>query len=505
MDRCLPILVLSLASGGLLARADASLPEAVAPVAVAPEEAPTLPPPRSVTPLTLNEVLLSVDRHHPTIAAAEQERNIAQAQLLSAQGIFDLNLTTAGNINQGTYNNQTLNMGFQQATPYQGISLFGGYRLGYNTFPTYNLNLITAQGGEFQAGMMVPLFRDRAIDSRRAALQTGAINRRLAEPSILGQRLDMARGGATAFWSWVAAGWRYHIAEDLLLLAKNRDAQFAEMVRLGKIAPIDREDNYRTIIDRQSRLTAALKLLQQATISLSLYFRDDDGHPILVDLSRLPDFPDLPALPEVSEQQADLERALRQRPEINRLRLLRERAQVDLRLAQNQQLPGVNLTVGGAQDVGGGTSPLSGINGLNRAAYQAGVLFDMPLQRRQARGKEQAARATLMQLTGQEQMARDRVVSELRDALARLQQSLELHRLAQNNIQLTRKLADAEMSRYLVGQGNLLLVNMRELMAAEARATDVDALLDYFRSHIDYLIAQGMDLTRLSAPRQPDH
>ncbi|MBY0524697.1 MAG: TolC family protein [Gemmataceae bacterium] len=472
-------------------------------VAEMPERGATCPV-QDCLPLDVEEVLASVGRHYPLIQAAEQERAIAEGDLLAAEGQFDLNLQAAGRENAGTYPSDRQEVGFQQPTSFMGMSLFGGWRRGYGEFPTYYLDRKTASDGEFRGGVTFPLLRDRSLDRRRASLQTAGLNRQLAEPVILTQRIDIGRGAARSYWTWVAAGRRYQIATAVLRLAQERDAQLAEQIELKRIAPIDREDNRRAIVDRQARQVLAYRVYQQATIALSLYMRDAEGNPVLAEVCRLPGFPPLPPPPSAEQIKSDTNIAWEQRPELRRLALQRERIEVAKRLAQNQRLPGLNLSVTGSSDVGPGKSALSGPNGLDRNVLEAALLFDMPLQRRDARGKEQAAQAQLGQIFAQERMLRDRIGAEMLDAGTALQRAHDLHAQALENIRLTRLLREAEQEKYDLGRSNLLFVTLRELMAAEAEYMEADALLEYFRAVADYLAAQGVDLTAPSRPNSPD-
>jgi outer membrane protein TolC len=465
------------------------------------EAEPVLPPPRPVPAadqpkLTLDDVLLSVAAFYPLVRAAEQEREIASGQQLAAQSAFDTNLFGSGYDQSGTYESQRLDSGLFQPTPYLGASLFAGYRLSSpGDFPTYYLQRKTAEGGEFRAGVVVPLLRDRAFDKRRAQVQQGTITRALAEPTVHGQRLEIARNAARAYWSWTAAGHRLRIARRILDIALVRDGQLAELIKQGRLAPIERTDNERSIADRRARLHVAERAFQQTAILLSLYLRDAQGAPRIPECELVPWFPEPPAFPCDDQLDADLEIALRNRPELRRLILLRERAQVDLRLAENQTLPGVAVSLTGAQDMGYGKSSLSGPNGLDRRNYEAALLVDVPLQRREARGRAQSARATLAQLLAQEQFARDRIRADLQDAVSAMRQAAQVRGRAVEGIRLNEEMEKAEVAKFRQGQSNLLFVTIREMMTAEAQALEVDALADVHRAYADYVAALGIDPT----------
>jgi hypothetical protein len=54
---------------------------------------------------------------------------------------------------------------------------------------------VTDDGGEFKAGIQVPLAGNRAIDDRRAELWKAGLERQLAEPDIQAQLIDFVLVG----------------------------------------------------------------------------------------------------------------------------------------------------------------------------------------------------------------------------------------------------------------------------------------------------------------------
>lgn len=459
----------------------------------APATAPAvLGTPASVGgPLQLDEVLAAVERHHPLLRAVEQERHIAGGRLLSALGAFDLNLSAGTDGGWGTYDAFRSSFGVSQGLPVGGVGLFAGYRNGYGDFPTYNLGGKTAEGGEFRAGLSVPLARDRAIDRPRAAVQQARLDVRIAEPLIARQRLDFQRAAARSYWNWVAAGQRKRIAAELAKLADDRDEQLKGRVEANAIPKIERTDNQQNIALRNGLLVQADRAFQQASIELSLFLRDDAGQPTLAGLDRLPDFPDLPAV-DAAGFESLLQTAITQRPEPLRLRLLRDKAAVELSLATNQTLPGLNATLSAGQDVGRGKSSLSGPNGLDRTTLAAGLAFQLPVQRRDARGRVTAAQALMAQLDAQLQQAEDVVRAEVQDAFSAAERAAEFHKQAAARVKLAREVAEGERVKFANGQSSILTVTLREQAAFDAELALVGAKQEFFRALADVNASVGI-------------
>lgn len=443
----------------------------------------------SPKPLHLGQVLASVDRHYPVVLAAEQERVVTEGRLQTATGAFDTNLTAGQYLQDGSYPSNRTFVGASQPTPFHGATVFAGYRLGNGDFPTYYQDRLTAEGGEFRAGVILPLLRDREIDKRRAGVASASIDRALAEPNIHLQRVDVSRAATRAYWAWVAAGQRYHIANEVRNIARQRDQQLAKRVEAGNLAPIDRTDNQRIVAERQIALEQAARAYQAAAIALSLYLRDEKGAPVLPNPADVPWLHDPMGLPGPAQRAADLQLAYTQRPELARLALQREKLTVDLKLAQNQTLPGLNLNLTGAQDVGAGKS------GLDRATYDASLIFDVPLQRNDARGRILAAQGLLAQVMFQEQLARDRVNAEVVDALSALERAYAVREAARENLRLATEVEQGERRTFQEGKSDLFRVNIRELQRAEAQYREVDALSEFYRALADYNAALGNDLS----------
>ena len=188
----------------------------------------------------------------------------------------------------------------------------------------------------------------------------------------------------------------------------------------------------------------------------------------------------------------EIELAWSLRPELARFALLKERAAVDLALAENQTLPALNAAVAGAQDVGLGKKAV-GQFALDRSVIEGSLVLEVPLQRREALGRVQAARATIAQLSAQERFARDQIGTDVQDARSNIERSRERLDRARQEQQVARRVADLERERFTRGQSNLLEVNLRELAAAAADAKVIDMLADCFRAEADLRAALGLD------------
>jgi len=446
----------------------------------------------SNVPLTAKDVSDSVERHFPLLLAVEQERVIASGQVTAAEGAFDLNLRSKYTNQTGSFGNDRFDILAEQPLAAGGGSVFTGYRFGFGSFPAYYGDRYTATGGEARAGFQLPLLRDSAIDRRRAALRQAQIQQNIADPVIRRARLDYHRNGTKAYWNWVGAGEQYRVAEALNRIATERQKGLEEQFKQGQINEFVVIDGRRILAEREGALFGAERRWQQTSFDLSLFLRDEGGNPVVPDASRLPKgFPTTaPPIPQPSRLAESVEIALRQRPELTRFGLLRERAAVDLALAENQTLPGLNAGFAGAQDMGNAKKG-TGIFAPDLSTFEGFVSLDLPLQRREAKGRMQAAQGQIAQLKAQERFACDQIRAEVQDAVSGLDRTYQRWKRAVQEQIVAQRVAELERDRFRLGQSNLLEVNLRELGAAQAQAKVIDALTEYFRIFADYAAAIG--------------
>ena len=436
-------------------------------------------------PLTLADVLESVLTHYPLLQAIERERGIAAGRFTSAQGAFDTNLAMSGNaLSPGTYENYRSDVGVNQQFMFGGISAFGGYRTGFGDFPTYNLGQKTADVGEFRGGLNVPFARNREIDRARATHAQARLDMALAEPVIERSRLDYMRAAARAYWAWQGSGERFGAGEKILQLALDRDEQLELKVDSGVVANIERVDNQQNIALRNGIMVQADRAIQQAAIDLSLFHRDPSGRPLLARRKRMRPVPQ-PVQPTITLYEQALGRALGSRPEFRRLSLQKEKLVIERRLAVNQTLPGIDGQLVGNQDAGYGKSPLSGVNGLDRQVLQASLVFQVPAQRRDARGKIATVDSQLVQLDRQLAWAEDQVRAEVQDAYSMLERAYEFHRQAAKRLELARLVADAEREQLRFGRSDVLRVTLREQAKFDADILEITARQEFWRAESD--------------------
>ena len=442
--------------------------------------------------LSLDDVVVSIRDHFPLIQQATASRGIASGEALSAAGAFDHQLHGFSESQPlDFYKNYRHSIGVKRDTMWGGQT-FAGYRIGRGSFEPWYLERETDKGGEFNAGFVAPLVRDRWIDSNRAKLWQAQLEQRRVEPEIMAQVILFVRDGTVTYWNWVAAGENYRIAEGLLKLANERNEGLEEQVRVEEKAAIDLVDNRRIIVSREAKFIDARRKLEQAAVKLSLFYRSESGESVVVDSLRLPeDFLQETlqnATSVLNEENDDISLALAQRPELAELQLVREQLCVALRQARNETWPDVDGGLLVAQDVGEPTSPKRDKSDFELEALLA---VSVPLERRGALGKVRSLRWKLAQLNAKNRFAADKIVADVRLARAALTAAIERVQIASEGYDLAVRMRQAERELFDQGQSTLFNLNIREEQAAEAAVAQVQALFEYFVARADFAAAMG--------------
>lgn len=440
--------------------------------------------------LGLGEVLTAVARSYPLLGQVELERTLAEARRLAALGAFDLTLRgQAGYQPNGYYENHSLDTWVEQRTGLWGASLFGGYRLGIGDFdPTWDGKRVTNHGGEVRVGLRVPLLLDREIDRPRRDLYQAEIGVELTAAQVEARRLELFREAARAYWAWVTAGQRLGVAEELLRLAALRQDQVAGRVRAGDLPALEGVDNERLVVRRRGLVAQARRAFEQAGLALSLFLRDAEGRPVLAGPDRLPAGLPPSESPDPLGVERDVVSALAQHPGLRALEHEERRLLVERRYAESRSLPELDLTVVASQDLD--RDRPSATKGEFELA--AGLELWFPFQRRAAEGQRLEAVTRLEQLALRRAFLRDKTALEVRDAASALRAAHERVEQGRRDVELAAQLARAERRAFELGNTTVLVLNLREEAAAEARDRLLVAQEEYWRSVAAYEAAVGV-------------
>lgn len=431
--------------------------------------------PESPDPLLPDEVLVASATHFPSILKAMADRQVAEGRVTESLGAFDT-VFAADSFDRmdGFYDGTSVvGKAIKPLRPF-GAQLYGEYALSNGDFPIYEDQYFTNNGGTAKLGFLFSLLRDRDIDPRRFGQIDAELALRQADLEVLLTRVGVQQRALAAYWRWVAAGQQLAVYENLLAIALKREEGLEREVNSGRRAAIFITENRQNITRRQTLATASRRDFRIAANQLAFFLRGSDGDPVEPPRQRLPAEQQIDGLPPVPPSTSlDVPALLERRPELQILRTGAERARQKLALSENELAPKLDLSLEVAEGIGA-----LGEGGASRDGTDVvlGVTFSVPLERRRARGKISQARAELESLRQEQRRLADQVEIELRNILLELDIALELKALAEQDVDLSETMRQAEIRRFEQGASDFFLVNIREETAADARVRYYEAL-----------------------------
>ena len=440
-------------------------------------------------PLTLDELLRRTARTAPQIIEALARIRQAQGTALKAEGAFDTVFDVEGRSRvTGYYGGTVVDGEVNRPFAANGGYAYGGYRVSRGDFPIYEDKAFTNELGELKIGALYSLLRDRVIDERRAQRSIAARGIDIARFEAEAAAIGVQSRAVEAYQEWVAAGLRLAAYRDLLALAQDRTGGIDRQVALGAQPRILRTENEQNLVRRRARVIESEQAFQAAAVRLSLFYRDEQGNPVIVGPDRLPQNADALALLSV-----DPAFRLAQRPELQSLLARIDQSVLSLALAENAMKPRLDLLGEVAKDIGD-----EGLGGPSRSPFETivGFRFSVPLQNRAARGRVLEAEAKLDELSIQQQFLRERIENEVETMRIALQGAEQLVAAAQQEYELARELAEAERRRFQLGSSNFFLVNQREETATDAQIQLIAAKARIAAAQAD-LAAATVDLDAL--------
>lgn len=440
--------------------------------------------------LLLADVIASLYRSYPEIAAARQQAALANGLLVEAYGAFDTKLDVH-TINEptGFYENYRHGIGVARNTWWGGY-VAAGYRLGRGVFQPWYLERETETGGEFKIASVTPLLQGRAIDPLRVGVFQANIERQMAGPMVQQAILEASRDAAVIYWSWVAIGAVLEAQKELLRLAEVRNEQFEFGVAAGKFAEIDLILNRQLVAERRAKVLETEQKFRETGFKLSLYLRNEVGQPLVPPDDWLPIHFPVIELPPLNNFQEDLLAALARRPEPRLLQLEIRQVQFDRELAANQMLPRLDLIADGSQDVG---NAATSSDDKGEFVLVFGVQGEVPIQRRKARGKLQQTSAKIAQLTEKLRLQENKIGAELQVAYNQLLLASEIVDAAEISLRAAFESLDRYRFAFDRGKIDLIVLNLIESKAFETEIKLVEAQQRWFASLADMQLVLGLD------------
>jgi outer membrane protein TolC len=431
--------------------------------------------------LTLTQVLQSIDKHYPQIKIACLEIAKADGAFINAKGDFDPALDASTRSQpMGGYINNYGDTQLTIPTLYNGIKLFAGYRNGQGNWPIYYQNYLTNSGGEYRAGLSLPLLRDRSTDKQRTQLLTTAESILMKQQDAEAIKIKIYQEAIKAYWQWVEAGQQVILFEELLKLAKKRQYAIKQQAQQGDLAILAISENLQQIMEREQLLNQGRMIFEQVGVNLSIYLRDKGGNVLI------PNKKSLPTLSENSTIVTIGHVPIIQHPGIKKLNNYARIMTLKRNLARNELLPQLDATASTFKQNGTG-----GYASLIPQAAMVGVSFKFPLLQRKAKGNLIQAENELRQITVEKNFLYEQLKNQFSNILIGINRINKQVLLLKEGLSLAQKVQQGETKKFYHGDSTLFLVNQREqtttqvqlnLLRAQVQLEELKAKAYFFAS-----------------------
>lgn len=437
--------------------------------------------PEVLEPLTLDDVLRSVEERHPKIRGAALMRDIAAAKVTEKQGAFDPQLGIGSTYQ--LYNSSStpgsakdyISNGIVVARQEpNGIKWEGGWINNQGTVKSPAS--ATGDVGEFFLQAKIPFLRGAGINDKSVALEQARLFEEQTLETYHALRLLTLLDAGLAYLQWNASVMQWRILQENEGLALERAEQVQKRIAAGDLPAIDQVEADREVFKRKELTLKAARDVQKTALKLALYLWSTSGVG-----ENVPQAPQAPlALPPVrrwtTEDVYTLQlEALAARPELRELKLSKSIVELDKDLAENDRLPQLDLTLRPGYDAGG-----QGV-GLT---MKAGLELVIPLATRGPDGRRQAALLKLDKLELEQVEMVRRILIQVQDAASEAEGAAQRLEQAIAVYQTSQQLEEAERTKFRLGDSTLFLVNARERSTLEAALKVLSIRLEHAEAQI---------------------
>lgn len=444
----------------------------------------TLPAYAALSPAIVKESAL---KYHPTIQAAIEKMRAGEEAVSGARGAFDTKVVS--NYRRQTKHpwNTTLSR-TQLEKPLRVANskiYIGAEQISNPTgflAPIYNTGNPQNQTGNYSViGLQASLWKNLLLDPYRAALKNAKYDATIAKADKELTFLDVGRYGQLAYWEWVTAQRVKNVYEELLKNGETRNEYLVARKSKGDVAQILVTENEQYIASRKGSLQAAKERLLRAEFALSLFYRDENGQPIIpISTDSFEDYPiNLSVLLEKLDLDSNIDELIKKRPDMKNLSLKVEKSEVNLELAKQDLKPQIDITTEYFQRSNSHPN-------IPRDYLMVMAQVSIPIERNLGNGRIAAARAN--QMVAQKEMSFGQQSYKFEVMALRQTLFLQLEQVTQSEIEFTKskELVISETYKLKTGGGNLFLVNIREQAQASAEASFHESRLAFMNTLLSY-------------------
>jgi outer membrane protein TolC len=455
---------------------------------------------------------LQVERINPRL----RDLSIATAKTVwtpnVTSGLSDGNSTTPNyNIygaSGSTLSSQQLQWSFgaSQQLPWGGNYqvTWGSQRLkSNNAFDLTNPVLVSTVSATYTQ----PFLRNLKIDGARRQLLISRKDREISDVQLRQTVLATIRNVKNAYWNLSYYVSSLAVQQQSLDLARESLKNNEARVRIGTMAPIDIIQAQAEVASREEAVIRAQAAVAQAEDQFRGLIMDPQSPNFWIMKFELTDAPSFQA--QSVDVDAAVRRALDARTDLVQQKKTLEENDLTLRYLHNQTLPDVNFQAKYSMTAKGGTtydydrngaltgttvvgygSVLSSVLRRDLPTWSFAVQVNYPIGNSSAEANLAAAKLQMDQARTQLRAAELSVVTQVRDAARQVMTNQKRVESTRASRELQEKKLEAEQKKFAAGMQTTFFVLQAQRDLAQARNAELQAILDYTRSLVDFETVQ---------------
>jgi outer membrane protein len=397
-----------------------------------------------------------------------------------------------------------------------------------NNFSTFN----PSWSGSLRYSFTQHLARDFGRATNSHLIRVAKNNEKISEAQFERQLIDLVAQAQRSYWDLVFAADDIRVKQRSVDLAQKTLSDNQIQVQIGTLAPIDLVQAESEVASRRVQfVTSTYTEIQTQDQVKKLLTAQSDPGTVTAKLTPVEGVRK-PGPSDVLPVEEAIKVALENRPEIKQLQLDLENKNIDYQYTKNQLLPSVDLIASYTQTGVAGTpvctptlpagikctpstSSFFGSNGTinqdligglgtsfgqlfsyNYTGYSAGISVQIPIRNRAAQADNARAatdkRIAESRITAQAQQ----IALEVRNALTQVEMNKAKIDAAQTARELAERRLDAEQKKFDLGASTIRFVLEEQRNVAQAQTDEIQSLVNYTKSLVDFDRAIGMTLKK---------
>jgi outer membrane protein len=384
-----------------------------------------------------------------------------------------------------------------------------------NNFSTLN----PSWSGSLRYSFTQHLLRDFGRTNNFRNIRVGQNNQKNSQVQFERQLIDLVAQAQRSYWDLVFAAEDIKVKQRSMDLAQKTLSDNEIQVRIGTLAPIDVVQAESEVASRRVALVTSTytEVQTQDQVKKLLTSRGDPGMVLAklmpVEGARKPSDADVLPVDQA------IKVALENRPEMKQMMLDLENRNLDFDSTKNQLRPSVDFIASYTQTGVAGTKatnpnpffPATNVNpdligglgtsfgqvfSFNYPGYSAGISVTIPLTNRSAQA-DNARAATERRIAENRIPAQaQQIALEVRNALTQVDMNKARIEAAQKARELAERRLEAEQKKFDLGASTIRFVLEEQRNVAQAQTDELQSLVNYTKSLVDFDRAVGMTLKK---------